>query len=583
MKKEIKLTGIPVVSGWGMGKAYFVGRVIPHTSTVSISRQDLGSEIMRFNEIRERAKKDYRQHLSELDKSAKIDASIINIYEHILDDPAFIGQVVENISTKLYDVETSIRLVSNDFIKRFDAAGTSYFKDRSSDMVEICEKLISYLYDDDGHTTKFMEPVVLIVLRTFTPSDILAYEKSKIQAVVTASGGKTSHAAILARSYSIPVVSGIRNISESITPGDQVLVDAEKGIVYIRPPSAIISRFKRQVIVETAFEEFKKKWQRPVYTRDGIKIDVMANVSLPEDVDSANEFGADGIGLVRTEYLLTNRKEMPSKETQIAYYETIFKKSQKKHFIIRLMDIGGDKVPQFFDMPPEFNPFMGWRAIRIFLERKDYFETQVEAIIKAGHASSYSIMVPMITTLQEWMETKTVIAGVASRLNVEMPKCGVLFEVPLAILEINMFLKEIDFASIGTNDLIQYLSAADRNNAKVNYLYNPIEPAFLRIIRTAIKTANDSGMQLSVCGEMAGNPLHTVLLVGLGLRRFSVIPRNIPLIKEIISHLSYVEAAESISHIDAIDSTEDMSRWLKNLNRRLLGEVLAKLPVSVDV
>jgi phosphoenolpyruvate-protein phosphotransferase (PTS system enzyme I) len=583
MKKESKLVGIPVVSGWGMGKAYFVGRAITHASTVSISRQDLGSEIMRFNEIRDRAKKDYRKHLSALEQTAKDDASILSIYEHILDDPSFIGQVVENISTKLYDVETSIRLVSNDFIKRFDAAGTSYFRERSSDMVEICEKLISLLYENEGHTTKFMEPVVLIVLRTFTPSDILSFDKSKIQAVVTATGGKTSHAAILARSYSIPVVSGIRNLSESIAPGDHLLVDAEKGTVFIRPPAAIISRYKKQVIDETRFEEFKKKWQRPVYTKDGIKIDVMANVSLPDDVDVANEFGADGIGLVRTEYLLSNRKEMPSVEAQSPYYESIFKKTGKKHCVIRLMDIGGDKVPQFFDMPPEFNPFMGWRAVRIFLERKDYFETQLEAIMKAGQGHNYSIMIPMVTTLQEWLDAKEVISDVAVRLNLPMPKCGVLFEVPLAILEMNMFLKEIDFASIGTNDLIQYLSAADRNNAKVNYLYNPIEPAFLRIIRTAIKTANDNGMPLSICGEMAGNPLHTVLLAGLGLRRFSVMPRNIPIIKEILSHISYVEAAESISHIDAVESTEDMSRWLKNLNSRLLGDVLSKLPVSVEV
>jgi phosphotransferase system enzyme I (PtsI) len=583
MKKEIKLTGIPVVSGWGMGKAYFVGRAVQQTSTVSISRQDLGSEIMRFNEIRERAKKDYHQHLEELSKSGGADSSIVSIYEHILDDPAFIGQVVDNISTKLYDVETSIRIVYNDFIKRFDAAGTSYFKERSGDMVEICEKLISYLYEDDGRAKKFLEPVVLIVLRTFSPSDILAYDKSKIRGVITASGGKTSHAAILARSYSIPVVSGISNLSENITPGDPVLVDAEKGVVYIRPQQAVVSRYKRQTFDESIFEDLRKKWQRPVYTRDGVKIDVMANISLPEDAEEANRCGADGIGLVRTEYLLSNRKEMPSKEVQRVYYESIFKKAHKKHCVVRLMDIGGDKVPQFFDMPPEFNPFMGWRAIRIFLERTDYFEDQVEAIMTAGRVSNYSIMVPMVSTLQEWMEAKGVIRGVAAKLGMEMPKCGVLFEVPLAILEISMFLKEMDFASIGTNDLLQYLNAADRNNAKVNYLYNPVEPAFLRILRTAIKTANDSGMQLSICGEMAGNPLHCVLLVGLGLKRFSVIPRTIPLIKEIISHISFLETAESISHIDAVDSTEDMSRWLKNLNKRLLGNVLDKFPVTVEV
>ncbi|NLD99236.1 MAG: phosphoenolpyruvate--protein phosphotransferase [Fibrobacter sp.] len=583
MKKETKLSGIPVVSGWGMGTAYFVGRVVQQTSTVSISRQDVGDEIMRFNEIREKAKKDYRQYISDLGGSSTVDVSILNIYEHILDDPAFIGQVVETISTKLYDLETSIRLVSNDFITRFDSAGTAYFKERSSDMVEVCEKLISYLYQDDGRAKTFIEPVVLVVLRTFTPTDILSYDKSKIQAVITASGGKTSHAAILARSYSIPVVSGLRNIAENIRPGDPILVDAEKGFVYVRPLPAIVGKYKRQAFDEQAFEALKAKWRRPVYTTDGIQIDVLANISLPEDVDDANEYGADGIGLVRTEYLLSNRKEMPSEDVQYDYYKRILMKANHKTCVIRLMDIGGDKVPQFFDMPLEFNPFMGWRAIRIFLERRDIFETQISAIMKAGQGYEYSIMMPMVTTLQEWLEAKAIIAQIAARLNMPMPRCGVLFEVPLAILEMNTFMKEIDFASVGTNDLIQYLSAADRNNAKVNYLYNPIEPAFLKIIRNAIKCANDNGMPLSICGEMAGNPLHTVLLVGLGLRRFSVIPRNIPLIKELIANISFAEAAESISHIEAIESTEDMSYWLKNLNKRLLGDVLQKLPMSVDV
>jgi phosphoenolpyruvate-protein phosphotransferase (PTS system enzyme I) len=274
---------------------------------------------------------------------------------------------------------------------------------------------------------------------------------------------------------------------------------------------------------------------------------------------------------------------MPSEDVQFKYYRNILEKISKKQCIIRLMDIGGDKVPKFFDMPQEFNPFMGWRAIRIFLERRDLFETQVTAIIKAGEKHDYAIMVPMVTTLQEWLDAKMIIESVAEKLGVKRPKCGVLFEVPLAILEMETFMKEMEFASIGTNDLIQYLSAADRNNAKVNYLYNPIEPAFIRIIRTAIKCANDNGMPLSICGEMAGNPLHTVLLVGLGLRRFSVIPRNIPILKEIIANISVAEAAESISHIDAISSTPELAQWLKNLNKRLLGDVLERLPIEVDV
>jgi phosphotransferase system enzyme I (PtsI) len=581
MKKDEKLTGITIVPGKGLGSAYFVGRGVEQPSKVSISRQNVGDQIMRFNEIREKAKKAYTKLASHTDSA--ITPSLLPIYEQIIDDPSFIGQVVETISTQLCDLESSIRIVLNDLVKRFNAADTPYLKERSGDIVEVCEKLISYLYQDDGRTKGFMEPVVLVVLRTFTPSDILSYDKTMIRAVVSASGGKTSHAAIIARAYSIPVVSGIKDLQKSVYPGDQLLVDADKGTVYVRPSPAVISKAPKQREHQEELDKLQTKWQRPVYTRDGIHIEVLANVSLPEDAEEANHYGADGIGLVRTEYLLSNRKSFPDEETQLEYYEKIFSKAGSKHCVVRVMDIGGDKVPEFFDMPPEFNPFMGWRAIRILLERKELFESQLTAIMKAGKKRNYSIMVPMVTTLQEWLEAKKVIAQVADRLNVKMPQCGVLFEVPLAILEMSTFMKEIDFASIGTNDLIQYLSAADRNNSKVNYLYNPIEPAFLRIIKNAINVSKDNGKPLSICGEMAGNAFHTTLLVGLGLKRFSVIPRTIPIIKELISRISFAEAAESVSHIDSFDSTEDMSKWLKNLNKRLLGELLDRLPMATEV
>jgi phosphotransferase system enzyme I (PtsI) len=589
MRKETKLTGITIVPGKGLGKAYFIGRASQQTSVVSISRQDVGDQIMRFNEIRESAKEDYRTYSRTMNgsnggaKHESFDSSILNIYQHILDDPAFIGQVVETITTKLFDLETAIRLVSNDFIKRFDAAGTSYFKERSSDMVEICEKLISYIYQDEGRAKTFLEPIVLVVPRTFTPSDLLSYDISKIQAVVSASGGNTSHAAILARSYSIPVVSDIQKINENIRPGDELYVDATKATVIVRPSATIVSRYSKAKPENELLDQLSAKWNRPVYTRDGIKIDVLANISLSEDVDIANQCGSDGVGLVRTEYLLSNRKDFPSDEVQIEYYDKILRKNGRKECTIRMMDIGGDKIPAFFNMPAEFNPFMGWRAIRILLERKELFESQARAIMQAGRKYNYSIMLPMVTTLQEWLEAKAFIQKVAVKYNEKMPRIGVLFEVPLAILEMDTFMKEIDFASIGTNDLLQYLSAADRNNPKVNYLYNPIEPAFLRILKTAINTSKDNGKPLSICGEMAGNPFHTVLLIGLGLKRFSVIPRNIPIIKELVSSISFAEAQEAVSHMEAIESPEEVIRWVRRVNKRLAGDVLQKLPtVMVD-
>jgi phosphoenolpyruvate-protein phosphotransferase (PTS system enzyme I) len=583
MKKEEKLVGITIVPGKGFGSAYFVGRGIELPSQVTISRQNVGDQIMLFKAIREKAKLEYHAlNKSVLPESSQT-SEIVGIYEQILDDPAFIGQVVETVSTKLFDLETSIRLVLNDFVTRFNSAGTQYMKERSGDIVEVCEKLVSFLHDDDGRIKTFIEPVVLIVLRMFTPSDILAYDKSKIQAVVSVSGGKTSHAAILARAYSIPVVSGIRDLQKYICPGEPVFVDADKATVYIRPSPGVLSKAAKQRAISDEMEKLKEKWRRPVYTRDGIQIDVLANISVPEDVDEANECGADGIGLVRTEYLLSNMHNFPPENVQMHYYEKIFEKIDTKHCVIRVMDIGGDKIPGFFDMPSEFNPFMGWRAIRILLERKDLFETQLSAIMKAGKKYSYSLMLPMVTTLQEWQEAKEFIIQVANKVAVKIPQCGVLFEVPLAILEMNTFMKEIDFAAIGTNDLIQYLSAADRNNSKVNYLYNPIEPAFLRIIKNAINISKDNGKSLSICGEMAGNAFYTALLVGLGLRRFSVNPRSIPVIKELVSKISFAEVAESASHLESLDSTEEVYRWLKNLNRRMFVDILDRLPVFGEI
>ena len=348
MKKEEKLTGIAIVGGKGLGNAYFVGRGVEQPSAVSISRQDVGDQIMRFNEIREKAKKEYGQLAKQAVSS--VTPSILPIYEHILDDPSFIGQVVETISTKLYDLETSVRLVLNDLVKRFNSAGTPYLRERSGDIVEVCEKLISYLYQDDGRAKSFMEPVVLVVLRTFTPSDILSYDKSMIRAVISASGGKTSHAAIIARAYSIPVVSGIKDIEKSVCPGDQLFVDADKGVVHVRPSAAVVSKVPRQRALQDELEKLQNKWQRPVYTRDGIHIEVLANISLPEDVEEANRCGADGIGLVRTEYLLSNRKSFPDEAAQCSYYEKIFAGIGNKHCVIRIMDIGGDKVPEFFDI-----------------------------------------------------------------------------------------------------------------------------------------------------------------------------------------------------------------------------------------
>ena len=577
-----KYKGIPIVEGLGYGKAHIVGRALKDFKIEKIGQNKILEEIDRFEKVREDVKSYYKNYRNSLDDENQNE--ILQIYEHMIDDPAFTGKVTMYVTSKKYSLETSIRSVSKEFIDRFNASDTTYFRERASDMVEICEKLISTLNNGTTAKISFAEDVILVVNRSLTPSDLISFDLTKVKAVISESAGKTSHAAILARTYSVPVITGVNNLLDKISAEDNILVNAYTGEFTIDPDSTEIEHYHKYVEdVLSVKNSTHSRWKAPIYTRDGVPIKIMSNISFQTDVELISENGSDGIGLVRTEYLLSERDSFPTEDEQFEYYSYILKSNENKEAIIRVMDIGGDKAAKFLKMPKEENPFMGWRAVRILLERTDLFETQIRAILRAGKDySNYKIMFPMVTALSEWKKLKEFTENVAKDLNIECPPLGILFEVPLAILEIETFLKSISFASIGTNDLLQYLSAADRNNTTVNYLYNPLEPAFLRIIKTAIDTCKDNGIPISICGEMAGNPIYTLLLVGLGLNRFSVIPNNIPIIKEIVSNLSFIELQEEISHLLTIDNSESIKEWIDIMNDKLVGDVLRKYHIGTE-
>ncbi len=578
MKKELTLQGIPIVRGKGLGQALFVGRSMQVSAKASITEKEVGAQIIFFNKIREQAKAHYASCASQDNSAEAVDSptsSILHIYQHILDDPAFVGQVVETISAYMVNLETAIRLVANDFVKRFDSAQTSYFKERSSDIVEICEKLVSLI---NGRPTRQQldEPVVLVIAGTFTPSDILTYDRSMIKGVVALNAGTTSHASILARTYGIPVISGIRQLRRSITRSSQLLIDGDKGIAYVNPTRERIHAFAGERAAQGALDDLKKKWKRSVYTRDGVKITVSANVALAEDIKEAVHLGADMMGLVRSEFLYYMYSRPPTAKEQLAYFSSLFDAAGDARLVIRLFDIGADKNPKQLNLPQESNPSMGWRGIRILLANRTLFQEHVTAIMRAGEGKRYSIMAPMVSTLSEWRETREIIQICAQRLGVPVPPTGILLEVPLALLEIRNFMREVDFASVGTNDLIQYLNAADRNNPKVNYLYNPVEPAFLRILKNAIAVAREMGKPISICGEMAGFPQYTILLLGLGLTSFSVTPRSVPVLKELISYTSINEAVEKVESMFFL-SPNEMEAFVQRINGLLLGSAFERL------
>ncbi len=584
MKEELKLEGIPIVPGKAVGKAYYVGRTVATIERKGISEHEVGKEIVLFNIVRSKAKKIYHEILiqAKKDDTSSTDFSVLNVYCHILDDPAFIGRVVHTVSSQLVNLETAVRLVSNDFIKRFDSAQTSYFKERGSDMVEVCEKLVA-LINEDYKKKHFVEPVILIVPRVLVPSDILTYDLSMVKGIVALNAGTTSHATILARSYEIPVVSGIKNIKKHIKQNCSIYMDTSQGAVFVNPSNSRLRAFKSYQVIYESSRKLSEKWKRPVYTKDGVQIEVLANVAFVDDVGYAHQYGADGVGLVRSEYLYYLKNNIPSEKEQRDYFESLFEKAKNIHLTIRLLDIGADKIPGFVELPKEINPSLGWRGIRILLKQKQLFRDHVSAIMKASKGRPYSLMFPMVSTWREYKESKDFVQKTAEDLSISMPACGVLLEVPLAILEMNNYLNDVDFLSIGTNDLIQYLLAADRNNPNVNYLYNPLEPAFLRILKEAIAGAKDRAKPISICGEMAGSPLYTILLVGLGLTRFSVSPHNIPAIKEIISNISYSEAKEPIDHLLSLSSPDDMNKFLLKTIQKNLGDSYADLEHLFDV
>jgi len=582
LRNDAKIyAGESIVNGIGYGKAVVIHGAEDTVRAAKIKPNMITVELKRFEKAKEKAGKYYDNYSKTviMGMHRNFDVPIIEMYKHIVEDPMLTKQVLHNISIEHYNAESAVRFVAKKMIETFRAMDDEYFKDRDKDVEEVRDKILQYLNEENKELKRFDEDVVLIIKRSLMLSDIIGSDIEKIKAVVCASSGKTSHAVIIARSNSIPVIGGVDFEKLEIKDGDSVLVDSNTGTFTVNPMKNMLEAYNSQVReIELKKHELPSHLKRPVFTKDGVRISIMANVSIGSDSKLAVDNGADGIGLVRTEILFTENSEFPSEKEQFDYYSEIFENIGRSNTVyIRVMDIGGDKIAKFLNTHEEKNPFMGWRAVRIYREKNELLQVQLRAIIRAGQERKYGIMFPMITTSSEWDELRKITQQTALDLNMQCPELGVLFEVPLAILEIATFLDTISFASIGTNDLIQYLSAADRTNSKVNYLYNPIEPAFLKIIKTAIDECNFKGKSVSMCGDMAARPECTILLLGLGLTRFSVAPPMIPIIKEIASSVSIIEIKEETAHmISNLKNTETVAQWIDYMNGKYCKSVFEK-------
>lgn len=523
------LKGIEASSGIAIAKAYQL--VEPDLSFEKKKVSNVAEELVRLK----RALTTSHSELERFrDKKALEDlgsdrAAIFEAHLLVLNDPELISQIEDKIKTEQVNAEQALKDVADLFIMMFEQMDNEYMKERAADIRDVTNRILANLLGVKLVNLSMISEEVIIIADDLTPSDTAQLNRKYVKGFTTNIGGRTSHSAIMARSMEIPAVVGTKLATSSIKNGDVVIVDGLNGEVSINPTREVIEQYKNEQI---RFEKQKAEWAKLVnestVSADGHHVELAANIGTPNDLEGVMANGAEGVGLYRTEFHYMNRNDLPSEEEQFESYKAVLEGMKEKPVVVRTLDIGGDKELPYLELPKEMNPFLGFRAIRLCLEEQDLFRTQLRALLRASVYGNLKIMFPMIATLDEFRAAKAILMeekeklvaeGIAVSKKIEI---GIMVEIPSTALIADQFAKEVDFFSIGTNDLIQYTMAADRKNERVSYLYQPYNPAILRLVKMVIDAAHREGKWAGMCGEMAGDELAIPLLLGLGLDEFSM-------------------------------------------------------------
>jgi len=477
--------------------------------------------------------------------------------------------------TAEYAVSTTLRTIASNFTKEKDA----YIRERAADIYDIERRLLKQLLGKRREDVEHLTEEVAVVVRELSPTQTAGFNKKFVKGIAADAGGRTSHAAIVARSLGIPAVVALEDLTECTRGGDTVIIDGNRGVVIVNPDTQTTRQYEEYLIefekLEHRLDTVRKK---PTITRDGVKITLLGNIEFPDEAELVLEKGGDGIGLYRTEFLYLNRDSEPTEQQHYeAYAETV---SVFKHrpVIIRTVDLGADKYTQSRRFAPEPNPFLGLRSIRFCLQNLTMFKTQLHAILRASVLGEIEIMFPLITNIQELMQAKMILRDVMDDLNEESISynknvpIGIMIETPSAALTASTLARDADFFSIGTNDLTQYTLAVDRGNEQVSTLYSSSDPAVLRLIRTVIQDAHKAQIELHICGEMASEPEYIMLLLGMGVRTLSLAPPMIPEIKQIIRSVTIEDCNNLARKILAMNSERQISNYLRDATRKILPE-----------
>nr|ALL53595.1 PTS-EI.PTSI, phosphotransferase system, enzyme I, PtsI [uncultured firmicutes bacterium contig_61] len=563
------LTGISASQGIAWGRAFRIEKVpLP---VVQRKIDDVDREIQRLHQAIEETKKDLKRIRDKtLKKFDQQHAAIFEAHLLVASDPELIERVTEAISQDRVNAEYALKTIRDEFLTLFESMDNEYMRERAQDIKDVTDRILSKLLDIQQADLSLIQEDVILVAHDLTPSETALMDTGYVRGIVTDVGGRTSHAAIMARSLELPAIVGTKKATATIQDGDLLIVDATQGVVHINPSVETLARYReKQAQYQYSKQILFKLKEAPTVTKDGTRVELFANIGSPQDLKGVLSNGAEGIGLFRTEFLYMRRPSLPTEEEQVVAYRQVLEAMAGKPVLIRTLDIGGDKELPYLHLPRELNPFLGYRAIRLCLDRPGVFKTQLRALLRASVYGNLRIMFPMIATVEEFLQAKTLLLKTKKELKQEGIETsdtipvGMMVEVPSAAILADQFAEVVDFFSIGTNDLIQYTFAADRMNERVAYLYQPYHPSILRLIKHVIDAAHRHGKAVGMCGEMAGDPIAVPLLLGLGLDEFSMSAISILPTRQLIRNLSkeaMVDLAKQALNLTTMDEVIKLVR-----------------------
>lgn len=541
-------------------------------------------EIRKFNRALKQTTKEIQQIKEDfLKKTDYYHAKIFDMQLLVLEDKTIIENTV-NLIKKGKPAEQAVKEVVDKILMAFRKVEDEYLKARISDFKDVAARVLRNLTQKLPTNALFPKTKHVIIAQDLTPSDTATFSKGLVLGFATDSGGNTSHTAIMARALEIPAVVGLNKITKFIKTGDEVIIDGNRGVVIIDPDEATRRVYEDKI---KRFQEYTKELEKlselPAETLDGHSIELSYNIELPEEIESGIAHGAKGVGLMRTEFLYLKAPELPTEEEQYEIYKKLAQKVAPYSIIIRTLDLGGDKIFPSLDMK-DANPFLGWRAIRCSLANKEMFKTQLRAILRAGKAGNVKMMFPMINSIEELKQAKSCVEKAKKELQREgLPydadiEIGVMIEIPSAALMARSIAEEVDFLSIGSNDLVQYTLACDRTNPRVACLYNPFHPAVINLIRRTIEAGHAARVWVGLCGELGANPIAVPILIGLGIDELSVAPISILEVKKIIRSLSLDEAKTIAREISALETSEAVQKALNKMKKKFpaIEEIISK-------